>query len=187
MVARPMISASHFVKPRGLSAQMSKSKFGKKSSARRCDVRTHQKKTEHSIYEMSFRDLGIILRTLRVNQIYGDDDSSVYDPAIDLIKVRMNELKREKLNERMNEYMVCCSEIERFKEIEKKNAEKEHFYCKFTGWRPTKKHTEFTHDDKLMEAQVRLHEIVERCRDFEEREKIFKKMTFGRLASRIDF
>lgn len=187
MVARPMISASHFAKPRGLSAQMSKSKFGKKSSTRRCDVRTHQKKTEHSIYEMSFRDLGVILRTLRVNQIYGDDDSSVYDSAIDLIKVRMNELKREKLNERMNEYMVCCSEIERFKEIEKKNAEKEYFYCKFKGWRPTKKHTEFAHEDKLMEAQVRLHEIVERCRDFEEREKIFKKMTFGRLASRIDF
>lgn len=187
MVARPMISASHFAKSRGLSVQTSRSKFGKKSSNKRCDVRAHQKKTEHSIYDMSFRDLGIILRTLRVNQIYGDEDSSIYDPAIDLVKLRMHELKMQSLNERMNEYMICCSEIERFKEIETRNIEKERFYSKFTSWRPSVRHTEFTHEDKLTEAQVRLYEIVERCRDFEEREKIFKKATFGRLASRIDF
>ena len=104
-----------------------------------------------------------------------------------LVKLRMHELKMQSLNERMNEYMICCSEIERFKEIETRNIEKERFYSKFTSWRPSVRHTEFTHEDKLMEAQVRLHEIVERCRDFEEREKIFKKATFGRLASRIDF
>ena len=153
----------------------------------RISQRAHQKKNEHSIYGMSFRDLGVILRTLRVNQIYGDEDSSIYDPMIDRVKLRMHALKMQNLNERMNEYMVCCSEIERFNEIEKKNAEKEQFYCRFASWRPSKKHTEFTNDDKLMEVQVRLHEIVERCRDFEERENIFKKMTFGRLASRIDF
>jgi len=187
MVARPTISASHFARPRVLSVQTSKSKFGKKSSNRMCDARAHQKKNEHSIYGMSFRDLGVILRTLRVNQIYGDEDSSIYDPMIDAVKVRMRELKMQNLNERMNEYTVCCSEIERFKEIEKWNGEKERFYCRFASWRPSKRHTEFTHHDKLTEAQVRLYEITERCRDFEERENIFKKMTFGRLASRIDF
>ncbi len=187
MVARPTIFASHSVKPRGLSVQTSRSKFGKKSSNRRCDVRAHQKKTEHSIYDMNFRELGVILRTLRVNQIYGDEDSSIYDPMIDRVKLRMHALKMQSLNERMNEYMVCCSEIERFKKIEKWNNDREQFYCRFASWRPSKKHTEFTHHDKLMEAQVRLYEITERCRDFEEREKIFKKMTFGRLASRIDF
>src|SRR6056300_1267380 len=100
---------------------------------------------------------------------------------------RLHELKMQTLNDRMNEYMVCCSEIERYKEIEDRNIEKERFYSKFSSWRPSTRHTEFTHDDKLMEAQVRLYEIVERCRDFEQREKIFKKSTFGRLASRIDF
>jgi hypothetical protein len=186
MVARPMISALRSVKPRDLCVQTSKSKFGKRSSNKRCGVRMHQK-NNHSIYDMSFRDLGIILKTLRVHQIYGEEDSSMYDPAIDLVRLRMHELKMQTLNDRMNEYMVCCSEIERFKEIENRNIEKERFYSKFSSWRPSTRHTEFTHDDKLMEAQVRLYEIVERCRDFEQREKIFKKSTFGRLASRIDF
>src|SRR6056300_1666166 len=173
MVARPMISALRSVKPRDICVQTSKSKFGKRSSNKRCGVRMHQK-NNHSIYDMSFRDLGIILKTLRVHQIYGEEDSSMYDPAIDLVRLRMHELKMQTLNDRMNEYMVCCSEIERFN-------------SKFSSWRPSTRHTEFTHDDKLMEAQVRLYEIVERCRDFEQREKIFKKSTFGRLASRIDF
>ena len=187
MVARPMISASHFAKPRILSVQTSKSKFGKPSSNKRQGVRMHQKNTTHSIYEMGLRDLGIILKTLRVNQIYGEEPSSMYDPAIDLVKMRMHELKIQNLNERMNEYMMCCSEIERYKEIETRNIEKERFYSKFGTWTPTVRHSDFTHDDKLMEAQVRLHEITERCRDFKERERIFKIRTFGRLASRIDF
>src|SRR5210317_1441556 len=101
MVARPMISALRSVKPRDLCVQTSKSKFGKRSSNKRCGVRMHQK-NNHSIYDMSFRDLGIILKTLRVHQIYGEEDSSMYDPAIDLVRLRMHELKMQTLNDRMN-------------------------------------------------------------------------------------
>jgi hypothetical protein len=176
MVARAAISVSHFVKPRGLSVQTSKLKSGKRSSNASRNARVHQGNEEYAVYETSVRDLGLILRTLRVNQIYGDGDSSVYDPVIDLVKMRIREIKVQNLTQQVDDYMACCSDIER-----------ERFYSRFSSWKPTVRHAEFTHDDKIMEAQVRLHEITERCRDFEEREKAFKLKTFGRLASRIDF
>ncbi len=187
MVARAAISVSHFVKPRGLSVQTSKLKSGKRSSNASRNARVHQGNEEYSVCETSVRDLGLILRTLRVNQIYGDGDSSVYDPVIDLVKMRIREIKVQNLTQQVDDYMACCSDIERYKEIENRNIEKERFYSRFSSWKPTVRYAEFTHDDKIMEAQVRLHEITERCRDFEEREKAFKLKTFGRLASRIDF
>lgn len=187
MVARPMISASRFVKPRDLSVRMSKSKFGKTPSKVTRNVRMHQERDKQSDYEMNMNHLGLILKTLRMKQIYGNDSSSIYDPVIDIVKMYMHELRVHNLTQRLDEYKTCCEEFERYKEIEARNAEKERFYSKFSSWKQTKVHEEFTHDDKLMEAQVRLYEIIERCRDFEEREKAFKTKTFGKLASRIDF
>lgn len=187
MVARPMISASRFVRPLDLSVRMSKSKFGKKSSGTSRNVRVHQGKDDQPTYEANMKHLGTILKTLRLKQIYGNENSSIYDPVIDIVKMYMHELRVQNLTQRLDEYKTCCEEIERYKEIENKNIEKERFYSKFSSWKPSVRHDEFVHDDKLTEAQVRLYELIERCRDFEEREKIFKTKTFGRLASRIDF
>jgi len=187
MVARPVTSASLSVKPRALSVRTCKSSYGKTSSKtiRNIRARVHQ---ENHIYEMALSDLNVILRTLRVNQIFGEQKSSLYDPAIDIIRAKMDEVKHEQSLEYMEQYISCCSEIERYKEIEARNTEKEKFYSKFDLWEPTIKHAEYCSVDKVLEAQVRLHEISQRCEDFKKRERTFKIKTFGkRLAPRIDF
>jgi len=187
MVARPAISASLSAKPRTLSVQTSKSRYGKTSSKliRTIRARAHQ---ENRIYDMALSDLNVILRSLRVNQIFGEQKSSLYDPAIDIIRAKMDELKNEQSRDYMEQYISCCSEIERYKEIEARNTEKERLYSKFDSWEPTVKHEEYHSNDKVLEAQVRLHEISQRCEDFKKRERIFKIKAFGkRLAPRVDF
>ena len=184
------IIASRSAKRRERYVKTFKSIYGKNLSIpmKRRGVQMHQSNQEHSLNGLGLGDLNTLLRNLRMNQIYGDSYSQIYQPAIELIKDRMEVLRAEEAVENMNEYIYCCSELDKYREIENRNAEKEIFYSKFEYWTPSRKFTEYVSDDKLTEVQVRLHEITERCNDFEKREWIFKEKTFGkRLASRIEF
>ena len=40
---------------------------------------------------------------------------------------------------------------------------------------------DFVHEDKLVELQVRLHESIERCEAFEEKEKKFKENILNKM------
>jgi predicted membrane chloride channel (bestrophin family) len=155
---------------------------------KRRNVRVHQKNQDQPLNSLNIAELNVLLRNLRLNQIYGDGDSKLYQPAIDLIKSRLSHLRTKETIDIMNEYVDCCAELERYREIENQNVEKERFYTRFEEWVPTQKHDEYVSNDKLTEVQVRLYEISERCRDFEYRELKFKEKMFGkRLASRIEF
>jgi len=189
-LSRPMTTASRSAKRRVRSAKTYKSSYGKGLSIpmKHRNVQMHQKSREHSINTLNIGELNVLLRNLRMNQIYGDGHSQIYQPAIDLVKNRLYQLRAEESMENANEYIYCCSELERYRDIENRNVEKERFYSKFKHWTPTQKHDEYVSEDKLAEVQVRLYEISERCRDFENRERLFKEKTFGkRLASRIEF
>jgi len=185
-----MTTASHSVKRHDRFARTYKSSYGKGLSIpmKHRGVHMHQKNRDHTINRLNIGELNSLLRNLRLSQIYGDGHSQIYQPAIDVVKTRLNQLRAEETIENMNEYIHCCSELERYREIENRNIEKEIFYSKFEHWIPVERHEDFTSDDKLTEVQVRLYEISERCRDFKCRELKFKEKTFGsRLASRIDF
>ena len=106
MVARPAISASLSAKPRTLSVQTSKSRYGKTSSKLIRTIRARARQ-ENRIYDMALSDLNVILRTLRVNQIFGEQKSSLYDPAIDIIRAKMDELKNEQSRDYMEQYISC--------------------------------------------------------------------------------
>lgn len=187
---RHMITDSRFVNQQTRSAQTFKKLSGKNSyiPTKHRSVRVHQKNKDPSFYELNVSELNMLLRNLRINQIYGKGNSKLYDPAIDLVKDRLYELRQQETFYHMNDYMQYCSELDRYMEIEKLNNEKEQFYLRFNNWIPTRSHENYTCEDKMVEVQVRLHEIIERCKDFEKREKAFKEQTFGkRLASRVDF
>ena len=189
-LSRPMTTASRSVKRRDRFARTYKSSYGKGLSIpmKHRSVQMHQKNRDHSINNLNIGELNSLLRNLRLSQIYGDGHSQIYQPAIDLVKERLHQLRTEETMENMNEYIYCCSELERYRDLENRNIEKERFYSKFEHWTPSERHEDFVSDDKLAEVQVRLYEISERCRDFEKRERAFKEKTFGkRLASRIEF
>lgn len=189
-LSRHMITDSRFVNRQTRSVQTFKKSSGKNSftASKHRDVRVHQKNKDQGFYALNVNELNILLRNLRINQIYGQGNSKLFDPAIEAVKNRIYELRQVQQFEYVNDYVYYCSELERYMDIEKTNNEKEQFYARFNNWIPSRPYESYTCDDKMVEAQVRLHEIIERCKDFEKREKIFKEQTFGkRLASRVDF
>jgi hypothetical protein len=77
-----------------------------------------------------------------------------------------------------------ANELNRSKYREVQNYKRELMYNRMYGilWElsPVPK-DDFVHEDKLVELQVRLHESIERCEAFEEKEKKFKENILNKM------
>jgi len=189
--SQPMNTRLHFVKQHLRCAPTSRCAYGKRSSIpmKKRSVQMHQKNKDANFYDLNVSELKVILREVRLYQMFNDDYSKKYDSVVNTIRERISVLNEIEMNKYINDYAYYLNELKMSLENEKKNFEKERFYSKFSTWESSNPVVDmFTCDDKLVEVQVQLHESIERCRDFENRERIFKEKTFGkRLASRIDF
>lgn len=189
--SQPMNTRLHFVKQHLRCAPTSKCAYGKRSSIpmKKRSVQMHQKNKDTNFYDLNVSELKVILREVRLYQMFNDDYSKKYDSVVNTIRERIGVLNEIEMNKYINDYAYYSNELKMSLENEKRNFEKERFYSKFSTWEPSNPVIDmFTCDDKLTEVQVQLHESIERCDNFSKREKIFKEKTFGkRLSHRIDF
>jgi len=139
--------------------------------------------------KLNSKQLGGLLRDMRVHQIFGNGRADEHTDSIRLIKEKKESIEREEFLERLNNYTHFSNELIFSKNIEEKNLEKALRYCRFDTWNYRfKPYEDFVSDDKLLEVQVRLNESIQRVEDFKHHEQIFKEKTFGKnLANRIEF
>lgn len=148
-----------------------------------------KKNIKNIIEKLNSKQLGGLLRDMRVHQIFGNGRADEHADSIRLIKERKESIEQEEFLERLNNYTHFSNELINSKNIEERNLEKALIYSKFSTWKYRfKPYEDFVSDDQLLEVQVRLHESIQRIEEFKHHEKIFKEKTFGRkLASRIEF
>lgn len=148
-----------------------------------------KKNIKNIIEKLNSKQLGGLLRDMRVYQIFGNGRADEHADSIRLIKEKKESIEREEFLERLNDYTHFSNELIFSKNIEEKNLEKALFYCKFDTWDYRfKPYEEFVSNDKLLEVQVRLNESIQRIEEFKHHEQIFKEKTFGKnLAHRIEF
>jgi len=85
----------------------------------------HQKNKDANFYDLNVSELKVILREVRLYQMFNDDYSKKYDSVVNTIRERISVLNEIEMNKYINDYAYYLNELKMSLENEKKNFEKD--------------------------------------------------------------